>query len=67
MCLERYRSQTIYTIIGLMTGSLYAITMGPTTLMCPGRHESVHLQHPVFLFTGRRDTGRGWSFEGASD
>lgn len=35
MCLERYRSQTIYTIIGLMTGSLYAITMGPTTLDVP--------------------------------
>lgn len=35
MCLERYRSQTIYTIIGLMTGSLNAITMGPTTLDVP--------------------------------
>ena len=35
MCLERFRSQTIYTIIGLMTGSLYAITMGPTTLDMP--------------------------------
>lgn len=35
MCLERYRSQTIYTIIGLMTGSLYAIIMGPTTLDVP--------------------------------
>ena len=30
--LEKYRSQTIYTIIGLMIGSLYAIVMGPTTL-----------------------------------
>lgn len=65
MCLERYRSQTIYTIIGLMTGSLYAITMGPTTLDVPGRHESVHLQHPVFL-TGRRDTGRAGVFKGTS-
>ena len=35
MCLERFRSQTIYAIIGLMTGSLYAITMGPTTLDVP--------------------------------
>lgn len=35
ICLERYRSQTIYAIIGLMTGSLYAITMGPTTLDAP--------------------------------
>lgn len=32
LCLERYRSQTIYTIIGLMAGSMYAITMGPATL-----------------------------------
>ena len=35
LCLERYRSQTIYTILGLMAGSLYAITMGPTTLGTP--------------------------------
>lgn len=33
--LEKYRSQTIYTIIGLMLGSLYAIVMGPTTLSVP--------------------------------
>lgn len=30
--LEKYRSQTVYMIIGLMIGSLYAIVMGPTTL-----------------------------------
>lgn len=30
--LEKHRSQTIYLIIGLMLGSLYAIVMGPTTL-----------------------------------
>lgn len=35
ICLERYRSQTIYAIVGLMVGSLYAITMGPTTLDIP--------------------------------
>lgn len=35
LCLERYRSQAIYTIIGLMVGSLYAITMGPATLDVP--------------------------------
>lgn len=33
--LEKYRSQTIYTILGLMIGSLYAIVMGPTTLNVP--------------------------------
>lgn len=33
--LEKYRSQTIYTIIGLMIGSIYAIIMGPTSLSAP--------------------------------
>ena len=30
--LLKYRSQTIYTVIGLMIGSLYAIVMGPVSL-----------------------------------
>ena len=34
-CLEKHRSQTIYTIIGMMLGSLYAIVLGPTTLDKP--------------------------------
>lgn len=33
--LEKFRPQTIYLIIGLMIGSLYAIIMGPTTLDVP--------------------------------
>ena len=33
--LEKYRSQTIYLIIGLMIGSIYAIIMGATTLKTP--------------------------------
>lgn len=32
LALKKYRSQTIYLIIGLMIGSIYAIIMGPTTL-----------------------------------
>lgn len=32
LALQKFRSQTIYLIIGLMIGSLYAIIMGPTTL-----------------------------------
>lgn len=32
MALEKFRSQTVYLIIGLMIGSLYAIVMGPSTL-----------------------------------
>lgn len=34
-CLDNHRSQTMYAIIGLMIGSLYAIVMGPTTLDTP--------------------------------
>ncbi len=33
--LDKYRTQTVYTVIGLMIGSLYAIVMGPTTLKVP--------------------------------
>lgn len=32
IALQKYRSQTVYLIIGLMIGSLYAIVIGPTTL-----------------------------------
>ena len=32
IALEKYRSQSIYCILGLMIGSIYAIIMGPTTL-----------------------------------
>ena len=35
ICLKKYRSQTMYCIIGLMIGSLYAIIMGATTLEVP--------------------------------
>lgn len=31
-CLEKFRAQTVYLILGMMAGSLYAIGMGPTTL-----------------------------------
>lgn len=33
--LKRFRAQTIYLIIGLMLGSIYAVIMGPTTLDVP--------------------------------
>ena len=35
VCLEKFRTQTIYGIIGMMIGSFYAIVMGPTTLSVP--------------------------------
>lgn len=34
-CLANYRSQSMYTIIGMMIGSLYSIIQGPTTLSEP--------------------------------
>lgn len=33
--LENYRSQTIYMILGLMMGSLYAVIMGPASFKVP--------------------------------
>lgn len=32
VCLEKFKSQTVYMIIGMLIGSLYAIVTGPTTL-----------------------------------
>ena len=32
ICLKRFRVQTMYTILGMMTGSFYTIIMGPATL-----------------------------------
>ncbi len=32
VCLDRFRSQSLFLIIGMLIGSLYAILMGPTTL-----------------------------------
>ena len=31
-CLDRFHSQTMYAIVGMMIGSFYAIYLGPTTL-----------------------------------
>lgn len=41
IALEKFRSQTIYCIIGLMIGSIYAIIMGPTTLDVPRRSDDI--------------------------
>lgn len=35
VCLEKYRPQTMFLILGMMIGSFYAIIMGPTTLKEP--------------------------------
>lgn len=48
ICLEKYRSSTIYFILGLMIGSIYAIIMGPTTLDVP--HEALNLKTFSIIF-----------------
>ena len=35
VCLEKFRTQTLYMILGMMIGSFYAIVMGPATLSVP--------------------------------
>lgn len=35
VCLEKFRPQTVYMILGMMLGSFYAIVQGPTTLEIP--------------------------------
>ena len=42
ICLDKFRPQTMYTILGLMIGSLYAIAMGPTTLDVPQEALAIH-------------------------
>ena len=52
MCLKKYRSQTIYCIIGLMIGSLYSIVQGPTTLDVPQEAMSLQTFNIVFFIIG---------------
>ena len=50
--LEKFRPQTIYLIIGLMIGSLYAIIMGPTTLDIPQEPMSFSTFSIIFFLIG---------------
>ena len=50
--LEKYRSQTVYTIIGLMIGSLCAIVMGPTTLKVPQEAMNFRTFNILFFVIG---------------
>ncbi len=52
LALEKYRSQTVYLIIGLMIGSLYAIVMGPTTLETPKDPMSISTFSILFFLLG---------------
>lgn len=46
--LDKYRTQTVYMIIGLMIGSIYSIIMGPTTLDAPV--DPINIYNFSFLF-----------------
>ena len=52
LALEKHRSKTIYTIIGLMLGSLYAIVMGPTTLEVAREALSFNTFSIIFFIIG---------------
>lgn len=50
--LKTFRSQTIYCIIGLMIGSIYAVIMGPTSLEIPKEPMSMPTFSIVFFAIG---------------
>lgn len=52
VALEKFRSATIYFILGLMIGSIYAIVMGPTTLEIPKDPISFETFHFIFFILG---------------
>lgn len=51
-CLKNYRSQSIYTIIGMMIGSLYSIVQGPTTLAEPQAAMTFRTFNILFFILG---------------
>lgn len=50
--LEKYRSQMMYFILGLMIGSVYPITLGPTTLDVPQEAMTLKTFSPIFFIIG---------------
>ena len=50
--LNKYRSATIYLVIGLMIGSIYAIIEGPTTLEVPRNPMSINTFNILFFIIG---------------
>lgn len=52
ICLEKFRPQTIFVILGMMIGSLYAIVMGPTTLSVPKEALSFSSFHIIACLAG---------------
>lgn len=52
VCLEKFRTQTVYMILGMMLGSFYAIVMGPTTLETPQASMTLESFHIVAAIIG---------------
>lgn len=50
--LKKYRSATIYLVVGLMLGSIYAIIMGPITLEVPRSPLSFNTFNILFFIIG---------------
>ena len=50
--LEKYRSQMMYFILGLMVGSVYPIVLGPTTLDEPKAAMTLETFSPLFFIIG---------------
>ncbi len=50
--LRKFRGQTIYCIIGLMIGSIYAVIMGPTSLEMPKSPMSISTFSILFFAIG---------------
>lgn len=50
--LRKFRAQTIYTIVGLMIGSIYAVIMGPKSLEIPKPPMSIETFSIVFFAVG---------------
>ncbi len=52
LCLEKFRSQTVYFVIGMLLASLYSIMMGPVTLDEPKPWMSIGRFNWIFFAIG---------------
>lgn len=52
VCLDKFRPQTVWLILGMMAGSLYAIGMGPTTLEVPQAPLNIGRFQPLAAVVG---------------
>lgn len=52
VCLDKFRPQTIYMILGMMIGSFYSIVMGPTTLEVPQGTLNIGNFHVIAAIVG---------------